>query len=142
GQLVRPDAAGGAEYAHAIDQTRREGGQSAEPGSRQGRLKIFAVCFSHYGNISHDDKRGLVMKHQTAVPPNIRGYKSAQVESDLVLHDLRLSALLGAAAWSRLPSAIRQRFGRRLDAGVSVTYAGEVVESRRTRSGKLLAQLC
>jgi hypothetical protein len=57
------------------------------------------------------------------------------------LPDLRFRALLGGAAWSRLPPAVRQRFGRRLEAGASVTYAGEIVESRRTRFGSLLAQL-
>ena len=58
------------------------------------------------------------------------------------LHDLRFSALLGAAAWSRLPPAVRQRFSKRLDAGAAVTYVGEIIESRRTRFGRLLAELC
>ncbi len=61
---------------------------------------------------------------------------------DRGLEDLRFRALLGAAAWSRLPSAIRRRFSKRLGAGVSVTYAGEIVESCRSRFGVLLAHLC
>lgn len=56
--------------------------------------------------------------------------------------DPRYRALLDGAAWSRLSPAVRQRFSRRLEAGASVTYAGEIVESRRTRFGFLLAQLC
>jgi Domain of unknown function (DUF4166) len=81
-------------------------------------------------------------KLQTTVAPNIYDYKTARIERDLAPHDPRLSALLGAASWSRLPPAVRQRFSKRFDAGVSVTYAGEIVESRRTRLGQLFAQLC
>jgi hypothetical protein len=58
-----------------------------------------------------------------------------------VLPDMRFRALLGAAAWSRLPPAVRERFSRRLYAGAAVTYVGEIVESRRTRVGWLVAQL-
>jgi hypothetical protein len=52
------------------------------------------------------------------------------------------SVLLGATGWWRLPPAVCQRFSKRLTAGASVTYAGEIVESRRTHFGNLLAQLC
>jgi len=58
------------------------------------------------------------------------------------LHDLRFRTLLGAAAWSRLPPAVRERFSKRLAAGAAVTYAGEIVESRRNRIGWLIAQAC
>jgi len=58
------------------------------------------------------------------------------------LHDLRFRALLGAEAWGRLPDAVRDRFSRRLRPGMAVTYVGEIVESRRTWPGRLLAQLC
>jgi Domain of unknown function (DUF4166) len=64
------------------------------------------------------------------------------VASDVVSYDLRFSALLGNAGWWRLPPPVRERFGKRLGAAASVTYAGEIVESRRTRYGHLLAQLC
>src|SRR6185369_5737320 len=37
---------------------------------------------------------------------------------------------------------VRQRFSKRLAAGLSVTYAGEIVESRRSWFGGLLAQVC
>lgn len=55
--------------------------------------------------------------------------------------DLRFRTLLGAAAWQRLPAAVRHRFSKRLGAGLSVTYAGEIVESRRRWFGRLLAEL-
>jgi hypothetical protein len=77
------------------------------------------------------------MRSQIAVKRN-----ALSPQSDVAPHDLRFSALLGAARWRRLPLAIRQRFSKQLDAGASVTYAGQIVESRRTRFGNLLAQLC
>jgi hypothetical protein len=83
-----------------------------------------------------------MMRPQMAVQLNAHGPEPGPIESDLVPHDLRFSALLGATGWWRLPSAVRERFSKRLDAGASVTYAGEIVVSRRTRFGNLLAQLC
>jgi len=59
-----------------------------------------------------------------------------------VLHDLRFRALLGAAAWSRLPPAVCERFSKRLQPGAAVTYVGEIVASRKLWPGRLLAQLC
>jgi hypothetical protein len=61
---------------------------------------------------------------------------------EAVLHDLRFRALLGTSAWSVLPPAIRERFSKRLAGGAAVTYVGEIVESRMTRLGWLIAQLC
>jgi hypothetical protein len=58
------------------------------------------------------------------------------------LHDLRFRTLLGESAWARLPLAVRERFSKRLAAGAAVTYAGEIVESRRNRIGWLVAQAC
>ena len=49
--------------------------------------------------------------------------------------------LLGPAAWTSLPIPIRRRFLRKIAAGASVTYAGEVVECRISRLGWWLAQL-
>lgn len=59
-----------------------------------------------------------------------------------VPQDNRFHTLLGEHAWLLLPSAIRRRFGKSLDAGAAVTYVGTVVQSRRTRFGSLLAHLC
>jgi len=58
------------------------------------------------------------------------------------LYDLRFRALLGAEAWAGLPPAVRARFSKRLGPGAAVTYVGEIVESRRTWPGRVLAQLC
>ena len=64
------------------------------------------------------------------------------VAHDVALYDVRFRALLGVTAWARLPPAVRRRFSKRLHPGASVTYAGHIVESRRTRFGWLLAHLC
>lgn len=57
------------------------------------------------------------------------------------LGDLRFRRLLGEAAWARLPSAVRARFARRVVGGKTVTYAGEVIECRMSRAGRLITQL-
>ncbi len=61
---------------------------------------------------------------------------------DVPLHDLRFRALLGSSAWSGLPTAVRRRFSTRAQAGEAITYAGEIVECRRTLFGRLVASLC
>lgn len=55
--------------------------------------------------------------------------------------DTRFRDLLGQRAWSRLPPAIRRRFGKRLAGGNSVAYRGRVVSMRMSRLGWCLAQL-
>ena len=57
------------------------------------------------------------------------------------LADLRFRALAGAECWARLPSAVRARFERHIGAGATILYAGEVVECRMSRCGRLLSQL-
>src|SRR6266436_5475425 len=56
------------------------------------------------------------------------------------LSDFRLRALMSEAHWASLPSAIRRRFSRRLAGGQSIVYAGEILESRMSRTGWWLAQ--
>jgi hypothetical protein len=55
--------------------------------------------------------------------------------------DLRFRALIGEAAWARLPEATRARFGKRISGSAAIVYAGEVVECRMNAAGWLLAQL-
>jgi hypothetical protein len=57
------------------------------------------------------------------------------------IEDLRFRALAGEQAWSRLPRAVRARFERHIGPGSSIIYAGEVVECRMSRCGRLLSQL-
>lgn len=82
------------------------------------------------------------MGRQTAGSLQAWGLGPSSPERHLVPPDPRFAALLGADAWLRLPSAVRQRFGKALGLRTSVTYAGEIVECRRTRLGKWLALLC
>ncbi len=55
--------------------------------------------------------------------------------------DGRFQKLLGEDAWIRLPPAIRRRFGKRLNAGASVTYQGRVIAMKMNTAGWLVAQL-
>lgn len=60
---------------------------------------------------------------------------------DQSLGDLRFRALLADAEWSRLPSAIRRRFSKRVEGGRTVVYAGRVTDMMMSRAGAALAQL-
>ena len=55
--------------------------------------------------------------------------------------DLRFRSLLAAGDWARLPAAIRRRFGKRVAAGDTVVYVGEVAEVSTTRAGRVLSVL-
>jgi hypothetical protein len=63
------------------------------------------------------------------------------VSTSPAMDDMRFRALLGREAWNRLPPAVQGRFAKRLLPGVSVTYAGTIIECRMTLVGRLLAQL-
>lgn len=56
--------------------------------------------------------------------------------------DLRFRQLLGAQEWARLPDAVRHRFGKRLSAGQSANYAGQLLSCRMNVAGWILAQAC
>ncbi len=53
----------------------------------------------------------------------------------------RFRTLVSPTAWASLPAPIQARFDRHLGGCASVTYAGEIVESRRTWTGALLANI-
>jgi Domain of unknown function (DUF4166) len=57
------------------------------------------------------------------------------------IEDLRFRALAGEGAWAQLPAAVRARFERHIGPGATILYAGEVVECRMSRCGRLLCQL-
>lgn len=82
-------------------------------------------------------------RHRTViVPQEPEAAEVGAVEGRTGLHDFRFCALLGAAAWSRLPPAVRARFSKRLAPHAAMTYVGTIVDGRRTLPGTLLAQLC
>jgi Domain of unknown function (DUF4166) len=57
------------------------------------------------------------------------------------LGDLRFRALMSDADWCKLPLPIRTRFSKRLAGGGTAVYVGEILETRLSRAGWLLAQL-
>jgi len=81
-------------------------------------------------------------RHRTIIVPEPQPAPTPAPAGPTDVHDLRFCALLGAEGWSRLPAAVRARFGKRLAPDMAVTYAGTIVESRRTIAGRLLVELC
>jgi hypothetical protein len=75
-------------------------------------------------------------------PRTTPGDAASASEGPMPLHDMRFRALLGRAAWTRLPPSVQIRFGKRPTGGEAVAYTGEIVESRLSRAGWLLARLC
>jgi Domain of unknown function (DUF4166) len=65
------------------------------------------------------------------VPPDVDGG----------LGDLRFRALVAEDDWYLLPPAVRRRFSKRLAGGRTMIYVGEVLETRMSRIGWLLAQV-
>lgn len=57
-------------------------------------------------------------------------------------YDTRFRRLIGEQNWSLLPAAVQHRFSKRLSHNALAHYRGEVVETRHSRAGWLLAQLC
>lgn len=53
--------------------------------------------------------------------------------------DHRFSSLIGQSNWSKLPPAIRRRFGNRVKGGASVAYQGIVTAMKMNWAGKILA---
>jgi hypothetical protein len=56
--------------------------------------------------------------------------------------DDRFRRLVPRAAWDALPADVQRRFSKRLTGMASATYRGEIVWTRLSRAGWLLAQLC
>jgi hypothetical protein len=65
----------------------------------------------------------------------------AEGADSCALGDLRFRALLAEADWYELPLPIRRRFSKRLADGETAVYVGEILETRLSRAGWLLAQL-
>lgn len=63
-------------------------------------------------------------------------------ESDDAVTDYRFRRLVPRAAWDALPEDVRLRFSKRLSGTAVATYRGEIVWTRLSRAGWLLAQLC
>jgi len=59
---------------------------------------------------------------------------------DLPIADSRFHILVGPKNWNRLPATIRQRFGKRVRGGDSVTYQGIVSAMQMNWAGRVFAQ--
>ena len=57
-----------------------------------------------------------------------------------IVGDLRFRALLSALDWASLPPPVRRRFSKRVADGRTVVYVGEIIETRMSAAGYLLAQ--
>ncbi|WP_447931902.1 DUF4166 domain-containing protein [Sphingopyxis fribergensis] len=68
--------------------------------------------------------------------------KPAACERDDALTDDRFRLLIPRAAWDALPEDVRLRFSKRLSGTAVAAYRGEIVWTRLSRAGWLLAQLC
>lgn len=79
--------------------------------------------------------RGTAKRSVEAQAPAVRG-------GDDVLYDHRFRRLVPRAAWDALPEDVRRRFSKRLLGAAAATYSGEIVWTRLSRAGWLLAQLC
>ena len=55
--------------------------------------------------------------------------------------DLRFRDLVSPRAWAALPAAVQARFSRHLDPGESRLFQGEVIETRLSLAGRILATL-
>ena len=80
------------------------------------------------------------MQIAIAPPPKVLPPPAMPRTHPVPLADTRFRQLLGESGWSRLPAAIRKRFGKRLRQGDSVAYQGVVTGMQMNRAGWLLAQ--
>lgn len=71
-----------------------------------------------------------------ATRPRVRPQPACEPEAT----DTRFRALLGEADWLRLPSPVRDRFSKRLDADSVALYRGQVVATELSTLGWWLAQ--
>lgn len=58
------------------------------------------------------------------------------------LYDYRFRRLVSAQDWDALPDDVRRRFSKRLSGQQVATYSGEIVWTRLSRAGWVLAQIC
>lgn len=63
-------------------------------------------------------------------------------QTDDALYDYRFRRLVPAHDWDALPDDVRRRFSKRLSGQRVATYSGEIVWTRLSRAGWLLARLC
>lgn len=73
--------------------------------------------------------------------PSTGSRERAEEESEALTDD-RFRRLVPHAAWDALPEDVRRRFSKRLTGQATATYSGEIVWTRLSGAGWILAQLC
>lgn len=63
-------------------------------------------------------------------------------ETDDALYDYRFRRLVASQDWDALPGDVRRRFSKRLSGQRVAAYSGEIIWTRLSGAGRLLAQLC
>jgi Domain of unknown function (DUF4166) len=96
--------------------------------------------------MTHQRLQRVAMQWATAltqmnIPDELRRVPLPQPRSHGSLGDLRFRALLSNEDWASLPLPVRRRFSKRLAGGRTIVYAGEVLETRMSRTGWCLAQM-
>lgn len=71
--------------------------------------------------------------------PQVIPFPASRARAAAELGDLRFRTLVGEAAWAGLPPRVRARFCKRVGDCRATHYAGEIVECRMNRPGRLLA---
>src|SRR5688572_1178188 len=84
--------------------------------------------------------------HPASLPPNpapgpMTPASHSGARGDPGVVDLRFRSLVGEDGWMRLPAAVQRRFSKRLAPGAVLLYAGEVLETRLSPAGRVLAFL-
>jgi hypothetical protein len=78
----------------------------------------------------------------TALPAPLEpGPSIAALAPSHAVVDLRFRALVGEDGWARLPAAVQRRFSKRLAPGETLFYDGELIETRLSRTGRVLSLL-
>lgn len=77
-------------------------------------------------------------RHRIGTP---RADRAAPSDGDR-LYDYRFRRLVPRTAWDALPEDVRRRFSKRLTGSAVAIYSGEIVWTRLSGAGWLLAQLC
>jgi hypothetical protein len=75
-----------------------------------------------------------------AIHEGVPGSAVQAFDTSETLGDLRFRALLSPGEWTALAPSVRQRFSKRLADGNTVVFVGEIVETRMSFGGWLLAQ--
>src|SRR5205814_4083399 len=76
-----------------------------------------------------------------ALASRVTRFPSPPAPSEKFFDDNRFRALLPPEQWGRLPLATWRRFSKRLGAGKTIVYVGEIEEASFSRLGWWLAQV-